>query len=90
MLQRAALIIDDSIPLHKLIQNHLAGEHLEFHSAYDGEAGLAMAASLRPSVIFLDVDMPDMDGFEVCRRLKANIQTTTIPVIFLTADFQVQ
>jgi diguanylate cyclase (GGDEF)-like protein len=38
-------------------------------------------------VILLDVDMPDMDGFEVCRRLKANINTNSIPIIFLTADF---
>jgi len=86
MLQRA-LIIDDSIPLHQLIKTQMDGEGLEFHSAFDGIAGLSSAIALRPSLILLDVDMPEMDGFEVCRRLKANVDTTTIPVIFLTADF---
>ena len=86
MAQRA-LIIDDSLPLQKLIRGQLHGEGLDLHSAHDGIAGLAMAVELRPSVILLDVDMPDMDGFEVCRRLKGNALTSTIPVIFLTADF---
>jgi diguanylate cyclase (GGDEF)-like protein len=86
MLQRA-LIVDDSIPLHRLIKTLMEDEGLEFHSAYDGPAALSMAAALRPALILLDVDMPDMDGFEVCRRLKASPDTATIPVIFLTADF---
>ncbi len=86
MLNRI-LIIDDSLPLQKLLKNHLTAEDLEIHSAYDGEAGLTLAAEVRPGVIVLDVDMPDMDGFEVCRRLKANIDTNSIPIIFLTADF---
>lgn len=81
------LIIDDSLALHPLIKSHLANEDLRIHSAYDGESGLTMAAELRPSLILLDVDMPHMDGFEVCRRLKGNKQTVTIPVVFLTADF---
>jgi diguanylate cyclase (GGDEF)-like protein len=89
MLERA-LIVDDSVPLHWLIRSQLRKEHLEFHSAYSGRDGLSMAASLRPSLILLDVDMSEMDGFEVCRRLKANAATTTIPVIFLTADFEIK
>jgi diguanylate cyclase (GGDEF)-like protein len=86
MLQRT-LIVDDSIPLHKLIKTHLDEVGLEFYSAYDGPSALAMAAQIRPRIILLDVDMPGMDGFEVCRRLKADVDTTTIPIIFLTADF---
>jgi diguanylate cyclase (GGDEF)-like protein len=86
MLQRT-MIVDDSIPLHKLIKTHLDGAGLEFYSAYDGPSALSLAAELRPRLILLDVDMPGMDGFEVCRRLKANVDTTTIPIIFLTADF---
>jgi two-component system, cell cycle response regulator len=86
MLKRA-LIVDDSIPLHQLIKTLMDGEGLEFESAYDGESGLSLASAVRPSLILLDVDMPDMDGFEVCRRLKANADTAAIPVIFLTADF---
>jgi diguanylate cyclase (GGDEF)-like protein len=86
MFQRA-LIVDDSIPMHQLIKTHLDGDGMDFYSAFCGESGLMMAAELRPCVILLDVDLPGMDGFEVCRRLKANGQTSGIPVIFLTADF---
>jgi two-component system cell cycle response regulator len=81
------LIIDDSLALHQLIKAHLNDLDLGIHSAYDGEAGLTMASHIRPGLILLDVDMPEMDGFEVLRRLKENKETSTIPVVFLTADF---
>ena len=61
-------------------------DNLKMYSAYDGEAALTSAASLRPGVILLDVDMPRIDGFEVCRRLRNNPSTASIPVIFLTAN----
>src|SRR5258708_5156787 len=86
MLDRA-LIVDDSLPLHTLIRAQMQGEGLDFHSPYGGEPALSLAEEFHPSLTLLDVDMPDMDGFEVCRRLKANSETTPIPVIFLTADF---
>lgn len=79
------LIIDDSIPLHKLISTYLAPDNVKMHSAYDGESGLVAAARLLPSLILLDVDMPRIDGFEVCRRLKADPITAAIPVVFLSA-----
>jgi diguanylate cyclase (GGDEF)-like protein len=56
------------------------------HFALEGETGLDMAARLRPDLILLDIDMPQPDGFEVCRRLKADPNTVGIPVIFLTGD----
>jgi len=80
------LIIDDSVPLHKLIKLYLAPEMLRIRSAYDGESGLAAAANPQPSLILLDVDLPGIDGFEVCRQLKANSSTASIPIIFLTAS----
>ncbi len=86
-MQDQILIIDDSMSLHQLIKSHLADEGVQLHSAYDGESGLAMANDLRPGLILLDVDMPHMDGFEVLRCLKSNNATSTIPVVFLTADF---
>ncbi len=85
MCQRV-LMIDDSVPLHRLVAARLAGQDVELHSASDGSTGLAMAADLRPAVILLDVDLPDVDGFEVCRRLGASVETADIPVIFLTAE----
>lgn len=85
-MSKTVLIVDDSIPVHKLVKTHLEADPLVLHSAYDGESGLAAAASLRPDLILLDVDMQSLDGFEVCRRLKAHSSTAVIPVIFLTAD----
>jgi diguanylate cyclase (GGDEF)-like protein len=84
-MAKSVLIVDDSIPLHTLIKTQLKSEPLRFHSAHDGESGLLTASSFRPDLILLDVDMPGMDGFEVCQRLKANPLTASIPLIFLTA-----
>jgi diguanylate cyclase (GGDEF)-like protein len=85
-MSNKVLIIDDSIPLHKLITAYLEPDGQICSSAYDGEAGLIAAANLRPDLILLDVDMPRMDGFEVCRRLKANPETAAIPVIFVSGS----
>lgn len=60
------------------------------HSAYDGKSGISLAASLRPSLILLDVDSSGMDGLNVCRSLKADVQTAAIPVIFFTADPEIR
>jgi diguanylate cyclase (GGDEF)-like protein len=64
----------------------LEPDEITVHSAYDGDSALALAASLRPDLILMDVDMPQLDGFEACRRLQANPATAIIPVIFLSAD----
>lgn len=85
-MSQTVLLVDDSMPLHKLVRAQLEAEPVEIHSAYDGEAALNAAVSVRPALILLDVDMPELDGFEVCRRLKSNPITAGIPVIFLTAN----
>jgi diguanylate cyclase (GGDEF)-like protein len=85
MSKKTVLIVDDSLLLHKLIRTYLEPDELTIYSAHDGEAGLTIAQDLRPDLILLDVDMPRVDGFEVCRRLKANPRTAKIPVLFLTA-----
>ncbi len=79
------LMIDDSLPLHRIVQARLAGDDVELHSAADGATGLAVAGHLRPALVLLDLDLPDVDGFEVCRRLKADRATADIPILFLTA-----
>ena len=84
MAGKRLLIIDDSTDVHELVQVWLAGESLEFLSCYDGQEAVASAVSLRPDLILLDVDLPGVDGFEICRRLKVNPATQDIPVIFLT------
>jgi diguanylate cyclase (GGDEF)-like protein len=83
-MPQKVLIIDDSKPIHALVRARLAEEPIELHSAFDGESGISAALNLSPDLILLDVDMPTPDGFEVCRRLKDDPATMTIPVVFLT------
>ena len=78
------LVIDDSEPIHALIKARLQPEGLEVFSELDGEAGIERATTDLPDLILLDVDMPELDGFEVCRHLKNTPATRDIPIIFLT------
>jgi two-component system alkaline phosphatase synthesis response regulator PhoP len=83
------LVVEDDPDIQALIQMSL-----EFTGGYevvvapDGPTGLEAAQRERPEMILLDAMMPGMDGFEVCRRLKANADTAAIPVVFLTAKAQ--
>ena len=85
MLKRV-LMIDDAVPMHRIVGSLLNADEFELHSATDGAAGVDAARRLRPAVILLDVDLPDMDGFAVCRLLKAQPETADVPVMFLTAE----
>jgi diguanylate cyclase (GGDEF)-like protein len=78
------LAIDDYESVHALLKARLKGENVELTSAMDGESGIALAKSLDPDLILLDIDMPGLDGFEVCHRLKTDPATLKIPVIFLS------
>ena len=79
------LIIDDNVTNLKVAIEHLKTYGLEIIIARSGETGLERAAYAQPDLILLDVRMPGIDGFETCRRLKANENTKEIPVIFMTA-----
>ncbi len=83
MTQRV-LVIDDSKNMHALIKARLAGEPVELHFCLSTAQGMMLASQVLPDLILLDVDMPEMDGFELCRRLKAQPATMNIPVVFLT------
>ncbi|HEU0199258.1 MAG TPA: sigma-54 dependent transcriptional regulator [Burkholderiaceae bacterium] len=79
------LVVDDE-PLNvDLLEQELDGAGLRTLAATSGEEALALAAARAPELILLDVRMRGLDGFETCRRLKANEATRAIPVIFLTA-----
>ena len=83
MVQKV-LIIDDSKTIHAVVKSKLSDEPIEFHSALNGKVGLELAAALQPDLILLDLELPDLNGFEVCRLLKADPATMIIPIIFLT------
>ncbi|TXT37914.1 MAG: response regulator-like protein [Comamonadaceae bacterium] len=78
------LIVDDNPGNIELIGNIL-GSQYDISFAFNGEEGLALATSQAIDLILLDVVMPGMDGFSMCRELKANSATRDIPVIFLTS-----
>ena len=76
------LVVDDEPNIAELIELYLSRESYQVVTADSGEAALRAAAEHRPRLVVLDIGLPDIDGLEVCRRLR---QTSTIPVIFLTA-----
>lgn len=79
------LLIDDSVTDLRLLMEMMTLRDLHISVALDGTRGYQQAVMLHPRLILLDVRMPNMDGFSVCRRLKNNSLTQNIPVIFLTA-----
>ncbi|MBD2496875.1 sensor histidine kinase [Nostoc sp. FACHB-280] len=79
------LIVDDNPTNLSVLSEALAGEGWRFRVAVDGESAIAQAERNPPELILLDVQMPGIDGFETCRRLKANLVTQNIPIIFTTA-----
>ena len=84
------LIVDDNVTNLKVAIEHLQGHGIQVIIARNGESGLERAVYARPDLILLDVQMPGIDGYETCRRLKANEQTKEIPVIFMTSLSDVQ
>lgn len=80
------LIVDDSPDALALARVRLGKEGHEIVVADGGRAGLAMAAREMPDLILLDVDMPDMSGFDVCRALKADSDLCMIPIIFVSGS----
>ncbi len=79
------LVIDDNPANLSVVDDYMAGQALNVFTAMDGNDALAIAHQLKPDLILLDVMMPGIDGFEVCRRLKADERTQNIPVLFMTA-----
>ena len=79
------LIVDDNPTNVKVLQTRLAAEGYEVLTAADGEEGLAAARQHIPDLILLDVMMPKLDGFEVCRRLRADAAFPFTPIIMVTA-----
>jgi diguanylate cyclase (GGDEF)-like protein len=82
--RQTVLIVDDMVTNIEILDEVLGDEH-EVLFATSGKDAIELATDQLPDVILLDVVMPDMDGYEVCARLKENDKTRDIPVIFITA-----
>ncbi len=79
------LVIDDDKFIQKLITKTLNTERMEVRTADDGESGIEEAIRKRPDIILLDVEMPGINGYEVCDRLRNIESTIEVPIIFLSS-----
>ena len=82
--QKSKIMIVDDVPDNIKTLAIALGHDYEIIIATNGQQALKNAQSRHPDLILLDIIMPEMDGFEVCKRLKANEKTRDIPVIFVT------
>ncbi len=86
MMEKTVLVVDDIAANRNLLGETLEPKGYEVLLASNGAMALKVAAKAKPSVILMDVNMPDMDGYEACRQLKTNPGLAEIPVIFITAN----
>jgi len=79
------LVVDDNAQNLELMQAYLETLNCAVHTAVDGVDALEKVPKVKPDLILLDIMMPRISGFEVCRRLKADPKTRTIPILMVTA-----
>ncbi|HTF88309.1 MAG TPA: response regulator [Planctomycetota bacterium] len=87
-MPKRVLIVDDERGIAQALCVRLRAGGYDVRSAFDGATGLSLALEWRPDLIVLDIRMPEMDGFEVSRRLAACAELLATPVIFLSANVQ--
>ncbi|WP_298272527.1 response regulator [Geobacter sp.] len=85
MNRKKILIVEDEESLLKLESILLSSRGYAVTGVLNGMAALEQIAVVKPDLVILDIMLPEMDGFEVCRRIKANPETSHIPIIMLTA-----
>lgn len=86
MESRKLLFVDDEPMIVKIMKKRLEANKYVVETLQHGEKVVETARKCRPDAILLDIKMPDMDGYEVCRRLKADEKTSDIPVIMFSAS----
>lgn len=82
------VIADDDPHIGELVRVTLEDDRLRIHTALDGATALQLAEALRPDLILLDVEMPELTGLEVCRRLRADNRFARTAIVMLTAAAQ--
>lgn len=88
MVKKIILVVDDEPDFVELVKDDLEANKYKVIVAYDGEEALEKAKTEKPDLIVLDIMLPKVDGFEVCRRLKVDEEHKDIPIIILSAKFQ--
>jgi len=88
MHKKKILVVDDEIDLVAMLTLRLEANDYEVFAAYDGQEGLDKARLLKPDLIILDLMLPKLDGYKVCRMLKFDEKYKQIPIILFTARAQ--
>lgn len=86
--KKRLLLVDDEVDFAELVRTRLEDNNYEVIVAYDGEDGLEKAERAEPDLIILDIMLPKISGFDVCRKLKIDENFKNIPIIMLSAKFQ--
>src|SRR5690625_2078790 len=84
--KKTILLVEDEVGIRELIQMYLEDKGYEVITAKDGKRGLSFAESKDPDIILLDIEMPGMDGFEVCKEIRKKM---TIPILFISCRKEV-
>ncbi|MFP5513447.1 MAG: diguanylate cyclase domain-containing protein, partial [Alphaproteobacteria bacterium] len=87
---RPKILVVDDIPSNVHVLSRILKDDYDIYFATDGEKALDLVQARMPDLVLLDIMMPGMDGFEVCRRIKADPATHDIPVIFISAKSEVE
>jgi DNA-binding response OmpR family regulator len=85
MAGQLILIADDSRTIVSMVASRLERSGYEVVTTANGEEALQLATDRQPALVILDVEMPKLDGYEVTRRLRANAETSAIPIVLLTS-----
>ena len=85
-MSKRILVVEDQEDNRQILRDLLASAELEVVEAWDGEAALTVAASERPDLILMDIQLPGIDGMEALARLRRDERTASIPVLALTAQ----
>lgn len=87
-MARKLLLADDSITIQKVVELVLAEEGFDIKAVNNGEEALATVATFKPDIVLADIEMPKMNGYQLCEKLKTNPATRNIPVILLSGAFE--
>ncbi len=88
MMPYKLLLADDSLTIQKVVELVLADEHFEIKTFIDGEQALAAIESFCPNIVLADIEMPKLNGYQLCEKIKKNASTVHIPVILLAGAFE--
>ncbi len=84
-MSKRILVVEDTVNNRRILNDLLTNAGFEVIEAYDGEKGVAMAGECHPDLILMDIQLPLVDGYEATRRIKANPELRSIPIIAVTS-----